>query len=68
MSKEGLKKSAGGFLKQRIGHRDTIHGLLDLPVTVGKAAKKPKLRFVEGGAMRCRDGCAIRGKTRGEMR
>ena len=129
-----MKNSA--ILKQAIGNRDTKHGLLDLPVTVGKAMKKPKLRFgaggllgemvagakrawegkkedppkeapkkevpkaastaaprpirdlpdgatridstiegwegtvkkAKGGTVRCRDGCAIRGKTRGAMR
>ena len=118
------------FLKQGVGNRDTKHGLLDLPVTVGKAMKKPKLRFgaggllgemvagakrawegkkedppkeapkaapaptpekktvldrvreraeqaqdvdatvkkAKGGTVRCRDGCAVRGKTKGAMR
>lgn len=122
MSKEGLKKAKGGsVLKQTIGNRDTKHGLLDLPVSLGKAMKKPKMRFQaggdvdekvssmqgtapkkeaskevpkeeikkptytgavrdrivtalggkqsykKGGVVRCRDGCAVRGKTKGRM-
>ena len=125
-----MKNSA--ILKQAIGNRDTKHGLLDLPVTLEKKMKKPKMRFAEGGlaedplrkksageviknwwnkkpaekeapkaapappkkmitdvireraeqpgvgvedkkfrkggTVRCRDGCAIRGKTKGAMR
>lgn len=51
MSKEGLKKAGGGMLKQAVGNRDTKHGLLDLPVTLGKAMKKPKMRFGIGGTI-----------------
>ena len=37
------------FLKQGVGIRDTKHGSLDLPVTVRKPMKKPKMRYDGGG-------------------
>jgi hypothetical protein len=120
------KVKGGTFLKQGIGNRDTKHGMLDLPVTLEKKMKKPKMRFQaggfvdavkrawnrkkeekpapeatvpstpapenkkvwkaaedlkgsvkvmdkiegmkKGGTVRCRDGCAVRGLTKGRMR
>lgn len=60
MSKEGLKKAEGGlFLKQKVGRQDTKHGMLDLPVTLPKSPKQPKLRYCDGGA--------VRGRTRGRI-
>lgn len=75
------------FLKQGVGIRDTEHGSLDLPVTVGKRMKKPKMRYGDGGVASgprrlknaktmgyakggtvSRDGCAIRGLTKGRVR
>lgn len=55
MAGEGLKKAAGGVLKQAVGKRDTKHGLLDLPVFDGAKRRK----FCDGGA--------IRGLTRGKI-
>jgi hypothetical protein len=54
-------------LKQKVGERDTKHGLMDLPVSLPPATKKPKMRFAAGGAC-CRDGVASRGKTKGRIR
>ena len=32
MSKEGVKAAKGGWMKMKMNHPDTKHGLLDLPV------------------------------------
>ena len=61
MMNEGLKKAGGGMLKQKIGNRDTKHGLLDLPVAKQR-------RFNNGGVVRFCDGAVVKGRTRGAMR
>lgn len=48
------KMATGGYLKQKVGNRDTKHGLLDLPVKTGAPMKKPKLRFFVGGFISAR--------------
>jgi len=41
----------GGYLKQKVGNRDTQHGKLDLPVVLGGPMKKPKMRYAFGGLL-----------------
>jgi len=43
------------FLKQKVGNKDTKHGMLDLPVAKDKAMKKPKMRFADGGYVQIED-------------